>query len=96
MIVEKYNRDTTLLFYDVTNYYFEIDDFRRKGVGKDKRIVNSSNGIVYGWSRHSINYQLSRNTNDCKTLIPMMGPTRLDLYTNVIIVGDKGWWLRKH
>lgn len=31
-IIEKYNRDITLLFYDVTNYYFEVndnDEFRR-------------------------------------------------------------------
>ena len=49
-ITEKYGRDLTLVFYDVTNYYFEthqndediVDDsgevdkgFRRKGFGKD-------------------------------------------------------------
>ena len=93
MIVEKYNRDTTLLFYDVTNYYFEIDDFRRKGVGKDKKnspIVQM--GLFMDDQGIPINYQLfPGNTNDCKTLIPMMGQTRLDLdVRNVIIVGDKG------
>jgi len=31
---EKYGRDTLLLYYDVTNYYFEIDEpdaLREKG-----------------------------------------------------------------
>lgn len=36
-IKEKYGRDTSLVYYDVTNYYFESDtedDFRRRGVSK--------------------------------------------------------------
>ena len=37
---EKYGRDTLLLYYDVTNYYFEIDGpdaLRKKGVSKEHR-----------------------------------------------------------
>ena len=37
---EKYGRSTELVFYDVTNYYFEIDKqdgIRRKGVSKEHR-----------------------------------------------------------
>lgn len=33
-------RDTSLIYYDVTNYYFESDDqndFLRKGVSKEHR-----------------------------------------------------------
>lgn len=39
-----------------------------------------------------VNYQLfPGNTNDCKTLIPMTGETRLNLdIRNIIIVGYKG------
>ena len=48
--MEKYGRDCNLVFYDVTNYYFEIhqndideyisedeviEGFRKKGLGKD-------------------------------------------------------------
>lgn len=39
-IKENYGRDTSLIYYDVTNYYFEIDeqnDFLRKGVSKEHR-----------------------------------------------------------
>ena len=36
-IKQQYQRDTRLVYYDVTNYYFEIDEqdeLRRKGVSK--------------------------------------------------------------
>lgn len=39
-IKENYGRDTSLIYYDVTNYYFETDeqnDFLRKGVSKEHR-----------------------------------------------------------
>jgi len=93
---EKYNRDTTLLFYDVTNYYFEInnnDEFRKKGVSKEHRpnpIVQM--GLFMDDEGIPVNYKLfPGNTNDCKTLIPMMGQTRLNLdIRDIIIVGDKG------
>ncbi len=41
-IKENYGRDTSLIYYDVTNYYFETDeqnDFLRKGVSKEKSTV---------------------------------------------------------
>ena len=37
-IKELYGRDSSLVYYDVTNYYFEIDkvdDFKKKGVSKE-------------------------------------------------------------
>src|SRR5699024_5234336 len=39
-IQEQYNRNTSLVYYDVTNYYFEIDEqdeIRRKEVSKEHR-----------------------------------------------------------
>ena len=39
-IKENYGRDTSLIYYDVTNYYFETDeqnDFLHKGVSKEHR-----------------------------------------------------------
>jgi hypothetical protein len=38
---ETYGRDASLVFYDVTNYYFEIDsedDFKKIGVSKEKQL----------------------------------------------------------
>jgi len=95
-VTEKYGRDTTLLYYDVTNYYFEIDyqdENKRKGVSKEHRpnpIVQM--GLFMDENGLPVNYKLfPGNTNDCKTLIPMMGKTRLDLdIRDIIVVGDKG------
>ncbi len=95
-ITKNYGRDTTLLYYDVTNYYFEIDyqdENKRKGVSKEHRpnpIVQM--GLFMDDNGLPVNYKLfSGNTNDCKTLIPMMGETRLDLdIRDIIVVGDKG------
>lgn len=39
-INEKYGRNTKIIYYDVTNYYFEIDkgdDFRKLGLSREKR-----------------------------------------------------------
>lgn len=39
-IVEQYDRETSLVYYDVTNYYFEIDkedELRKKGFSKEGR-----------------------------------------------------------
>jgi len=39
-ITKQYGRDLDLIYYDVTNYYFEIDqedDLRRKGISKEHR-----------------------------------------------------------
>lgn len=95
-ITENYGRDTTLLYYDVTNYYFEIDyqdEHKKKGVSKEHRpnpIVQM--GLFMDDKGLPVNYKLfPGNTNDCKTLIPMMGETRLDLdIRDIIVVGDKG------
>lgn len=74
-IKEIYGRDTSLIYYDVTNYYFESDDqddFKRKGVSKEHRpnplvqmgLFMDNNGLP-------ITYELfSGNTNDCLTYRP--------------------------
>jgi hypothetical protein len=47
-VAKQYGRETDIVYYDVTNYYFEIDkqdDLRRKGPSKEKRkdpIVHSA------------------------------------------------------
>ena len=95
-IRKSYGRDTSLLFYDVTNYYWEIDaedDVRRRGCSKEHRpepivqmgLLMDSNGlpVTYGL--------FAGNTNDCLTLSPMMGEVSEDLRAQgVVYVADKG------
>jgi transposase len=91
-----YGRDTTLMFYDVTNYYWEIDaddDLRRRGCSKEHRpepIVQM--GLLMDSNALPVTYALfSGNTNDCLTLSPMMGEVSEDLRAQgVVYVADKG------
>lgn len=92
----RYGRDTSLVYYDVTNYYFEIDkqdDVRRKGVCKEHRpnpIVQM--GLFVDADGLPICYDLfAGNTLDKQTLIPMMKRLR-DEYSlgRSIVVADKG------
>lgn len=95
-IKKNYGRDTKLVYYDVTNYYFEtdkIDDFKRKGVSKEHRpnpivqmgLFMDNNGIP-------ITYQLSPgNTNDCLTYRPNLSKIKKDYdLGKVVVVADKG------
>ncbi len=91
-----YGRDTSLVYYDVTNYYFEIDkqdDMRRKGVSKEHRpdpIIQM--GLFMDTDGIPLTYGLyPGNMLDKQTLIPMIRKIRKD-YTlgRIIIVADKG------
>lgn len=91
-----YGRDTSLMFYDVTNYYWEIDtedDMRRRGCSKEHRpepIVQM--GLLMDSHALPVTYALfSGNTNDCLTLSPMMGEVSEDLRAQgVVYIADKG------
>ena len=95
-IQEQYKTNNECVFYDVTNYYFEIDDnddFRKKGVCKEHR----PNPIVQmGLFMDSIGlpmcYKLFEgNTNDCSTLRPMVQELQKNYAVGrVIVVADKG------
>jgi len=98
-IEKQYKRDTTLVFYDVTNYYFEVDDidddndYRKKGVSKEHRpnpIIQM--GLFMDEKGIPITYGLyPGNTNDCKTLIPSLMDIRYDYdMKDLIVVADKG------
>lgn len=91
-----YGRDTSLIYYDVTNYYFETDnqnDFLHKGVSKEHRpnpivqmgLFMDNNGIP-------ITYELfPGNTNDCLTYRPNFGRIKKQFgLGRVISVADKG------
>ncbi|MHB8065364.1 MAG: IS1634 family transposase [Ruminiclostridium sp.] len=91
-----YNRNTDLVYYDVTNYYFEIDeqdDLRRKGVSKEHRpdpIVQM--GLFIDSDGLPITYKLFPGNNpDKTTLIPALGKIQRDYSLGrIIVVADKG------
>ena len=95
-IRQNYGRDTSLVYYDVTNYYFEVDepnDMLRRGVSKEHRkdpIVQM--GLFMDTNGLPISYGLfSGNTLDKQTLIPMMDKLQDDYSLGrIIVVADRG------
>jgi thiol-disulfide isomerase/thioredoxin len=93
---DKFGRNTELVYYDVTNYYFEIDkqdEMRRKGVSKEHRpdpIVQM--GLLMDTRGIPIFYDLfPGNTNDCETLMPVFDKVKKEYEIGrTIIVADKG------
>ena len=96
MIIEKYGRNTQLMYFDVTNFYFEIDeqdDFRRRGKNKEGRpdpivqmaMAMDSEGIP-------LYYRLfPGNVHDSKTFIPVFSDLLIKLNPGrVIAVADMG------
>lgn len=91
-----YSPNNECVFYDVTNYYFEIDDnddFRKKGVCKEHRpnpIVQM--GLFIDSLGLPMSYHLfAGNTNDCLTLKPMVKKLQKNYdIGKVIVVADKG------
>jgi len=96
MVAEKYGRRTGTACYDVTNYYFEIDKsdaLRRTGVSKEHRtdpIVQM--GLFMDADGIPISYRLfPGNTNDCKTMLPMLSEAKEAFgIGRTIVVADKG------
>lgn len=89
-IQEQYRPNNECIFYDVTNYYFEIDDnddFRKKGVNKEHR----PNPIVQmGLFMDSLGLPMyyglfPGNTNDCLTLKPMVQKLQKDYSVGKIL-----------
>lgn len=95
-IKEKYNRNTNLVYYDVTNYYFEIDEqdeLRRNGVSKEHRpdpIVQM--GLFMDTNGIPITYKLfPGNSPDKTTLIPALRRIQHDYSLGrIIVVADRG------
>lgn len=91
-----YGRDTSLVYYDVTNYYFEIDkqdEMRRKGVSKEHRpdpIIQM--GLFMDTDGIPLTYDLyPGNMLDKQTLIPMIRTIRKNYNLGrIIIVADRG------
>jgi len=95
-IKENYGRDTSLVYYDVTNYYFEtdkLDNFKKRGVSKEHRpnpIVQM--GLFIDNNGIPITYQLfPGNTNDCLTYRPNLSRIKTEYNLGkVVVVADKG------
>jgi transposase len=95
-IAEKYGRNTKTIYYDVTNFYFEIDeadDFRKLGMCKEKRrdpIVQM--GLAMDADGIPLHYKLfPGNTVDKDTFRPVIGEIRRNYDTGrIIVVADMG------
>ena len=91
-----YKRQTHVVFYDVTNYYFEIDqedDFRRKGFCKhNTRNPLVQMGLLLDADAIPITYRLFKgNTHDSQTMMPLLQETRKTYgLGRIITVADKG------
>jgi transposase len=95
-ITELYGRDGSLVYYDVTNYYFEIDepdDLRKKGVSKEHRpdpIVQM--GLLMDQNSLPVSFDVfAGNTLDCLTLLPTLKKVKERFgLGRIVIVADKG------
>lgn len=95
-VTKQYARTTDLVYYDVSNYYFEIDEqdeLRKRGAEKNHRpdpIVQM--GLFMDRLGLPISYQLfSGNTHDSQTLLPMLTKIKNQFNTRrIIVVADKG------
>lgn len=95
-IKSEFGRNTDLVYYDVTNYYFEsdvTDEFRKKGISKEKRpnpIVQM--GLFMDQKGIPITFDLfPGNTNDCLTLRPGLSKIQKEYELGkVVVVADKG------
>lgn len=95
-VTKQYGRETDLVYYDVTNYYFEIDkqdDLRKKGFSKEQRrdpIVQM--GLLLDKLGLPISYKLfPGNTHDSQTLMPILKDIKKRLgVKRIISVADKG------
>lgn len=95
-ISQKYGRNTKTIYYDVTNYYFEIDegdDFRKPGMSKEKRrdpIVQM--GLAMDADGIPLHYELfPGNTVDKDTFRSVVGEVRRNYDTGrIIVVADMG------
>lgn len=91
-----FGRSTEIVYYDVTNFYFEIDEqdeMRRKGHSKEHRpdpiiqmgLLTDSLGIPITFDT------FPGNTNDCETYAPVFRQVRNDFdFGRIIVVADKG------
>lgn len=93
----KMTRNLGVAFYDVTTYYFEsvrADELKKFGYSKDNKVnqVQVVMGLLIDDEGIPISYELfPGNTNDFKTLVPVMEHLRESYGINkIIITADRG------
>ncbi len=93
----KMKRNLGVAFYDVTTYYFEsvrADELKKFGYSKDNKVnqVQVVMGLLIDDEGIPISYELfPGNTNDFKTLVPVMEHLRKSYGINkIIITADRG------
>lgn len=92
----KYGRKTDIIYYDVTNYFFEIDEedvHRKKGCSKEHRpnpIVQM--GLFIDRNSLPVDFSLYEgNKPDCTTLVPSFDEVKARYSAQkVIVTADKG------
>ncbi len=98
-IKEIIGRDSSYAYYDVTNYYNEIDypkdenDLRQRGVSKEHRVDPIIQlGLFIDSKGLPISMSLFKgNTSDTKTLQPVMKEIKSNYNLNrLVVVADKG------
>ena len=93
-------QDTSRVYYDVTNYYFEVENDDAPGEGLRARGVSKEHhpgpivqmGLMMDASGMPLDYELWRgNTVDCQTMLPALRRVK-DRHpdTRVVVVADKG------
>lgn len=95
-IAAKHGRDTSIIYFDATNFYFEIDqqdDLRRKGISKEHRpnpIVQM--GLAMDRGGIPLHYELfPGNKLDKETFRSVIGEVRKNYNTGrIIVVADMG------
>ena len=94
-VTKRYQRETDIVYYDVTNYYFDTDrqdDLRKKGAEKNNRkdpIVQM--GLLIDKKGLPVSYRLfPGNTHDSQTLLPVLTDIKKRFDTKrIIVVADK-------
>jgi len=96
MVTKQYGRDASLIYYDVTNYYFETDkqdETRRNGWGKEGRrspiiqmgLAIDSKGIPMAYKTYP------GNKHDSETYIPSLKQIKKEYdVKRAVVVADKG------
>jgi len=92
----RYGSDTSIIYYDVTNYYFHIskpDELRKYGRGKENRkkpVIQM--GLAMDADGVPIHYKLfPGNTLDKQTFRSVIGDVRLKYDTGrIVVVADMG------
>lgn len=95
-VKKKFGREMEIVYYDVTNYYFEIDkqdELKRKGISKEHKpdpIIQM--GLLMDHKGIPVSYDLfPGNMNDCETLMPVLDQARKDYDVGrFVVVADKG------